>query len=98
QQGKSPADFVRELIEVQVLASKSFDEILAPIRQGFEESGMTEAELDELFTQARKEVRCVRKEKAQAALSPREKAEALRQWVAGLDRDTPLLSDEAISR
>jgi hypothetical protein len=98
QQGKSPAAFVREMIEVEVLVAKPIDEILAPIRQGFKESGMSEAELDALFTQARKEVRRERKEKAQASLSPREKVEALRQWVAGLDRNTPLLPDEAISR
>ena len=34
----------------------TFDEILAPIRKGFAESGMTEDELTELFQEARQEV------------------------------------------
>ena len=34
----------------------TFDEILAPIRKGFAESGMTEDELTELFHEARQEV------------------------------------------
>ena len=31
-------------------------------------------------------------------LSPQEKVAFLNEWIAGLKRDTPLLSDEAISR
>ena len=61
QKGKSPAAFVRELIEVEVLAAQSFDEILAPIRQGFKESGMTgeqaEAFLEDQLRQHRAEQR-----------------------------------------
>ena len=37
------------------LAEKSFDEILAPLRRNVEESGMSDEELDGLFTRARKE-------------------------------------------
>ena len=37
-------------------AKKSFDEILAPVRKGFQESGLTEEELDELLEEAREEV------------------------------------------
>jgi hypothetical protein len=36
-------------------APKSFDEILAPVREGFAECGMTEDELNELFEEARDE-------------------------------------------
>jgi len=36
-------------------APKSFDEILAPVREGFAETGMTEGELAELFEEAREE-------------------------------------------
>lgn len=61
QKGKSPAALVRELIEVEVLAAQSFDEILAPIRQGFKESGMTgeqaEAFLEDQLQQHRAERR-----------------------------------------
>jgi hypothetical protein len=34
----------------------------------------------------------------QLPLSAAEKVAFFRQWIAGLDRNTPLLSDEAISR
>lgn len=37
-------------------AEQTFDEILAPVRQGFAESGLSEAELDALFEEAREEV------------------------------------------
>lgn len=41
---------------VQKLSEKSFDEILKPFRDEVEASGMNDEELDELFTQARREV------------------------------------------
>lgn len=36
--------------------SHTFDEILAPIRRGFEESGLTEEEINALLSEAREEV------------------------------------------
>jgi hypothetical protein len=39
----------------EVALRPTIDEILAPIRQGFAESGMTEEELDHFFTEAREE-------------------------------------------
>ena len=43
---------------------RTFDEILAPIRQGFKESGRTEEEINTLLSEAREEVwRERRKEK-----------------------------------
>lgn len=36
--------------------SRTFDDILAPVRQGFAESGMTEDELAELLRESREEV------------------------------------------
>jgi hypothetical protein len=53
--GCDVAGYVERLIEKDVLASQSFDEILAPIRQGFQESGMSEDELDVLFEEARED-------------------------------------------
>ncbi len=47
------AGYVERLIEKDVLAAQPFDAILAPIRQGFQESGMSEDELDALFEEAR---------------------------------------------
>jgi hypothetical protein len=53
---KGSEELVREMIEAEILAASSFDEILAPIRQGFKESGLSEEELDTLFEEAREEV------------------------------------------
>ena len=53
--GCDVAGYVERLIEKDVLAAQSFDEILAPIRQGFQESGMSEDELDTLFEEARED-------------------------------------------
>lgn len=54
--GKTAAVYVRELVARDLKSLGSFDEILAPIRKEFAESGMTEAEWDELIEQAREEV------------------------------------------
>ena len=93
--GKTVEEYLRTVIEADVLADQSFSEILEPIRRSFDESGMSETELDTLLLQARQ---AALHAPAQPQLSPSEKATALRQWVAGLDRNTPLLSDGAISR
>lgn len=93
--GKNAEDYLRDLIQTDILSERPFSEILEPIRRSFDESGMSAAELHALFIQARMEAA---RAQAQTVLAPHEKAEALRQWVAGLDRHTPLLSDEAISR
>lgn len=42
--------------KIEKLAEKSFDEILAPIQKGFEESGMSEDEIMQMFEEAREEV------------------------------------------
>jgi hypothetical protein len=39
------------------VASRTFDEILAPIREGWQQSGMTEDEITALFQETRDEVR-----------------------------------------
>lgn len=49
--------YVERLITTDLLAATSFDEILAPIRQTFHASGMTEDEAETLFAEARAEVR-----------------------------------------
>ena len=54
--GKSSEELVREMIRAEIQAASSFDEILAPIRRGFKESGLSETELDDLFKEAREEV------------------------------------------
>jgi len=54
--GKSAEEYLRTIIEGELLSRKSFAEILEPFRRSFEASGMTEAELDALFEDAREEV------------------------------------------
>ena len=57
-------DYVASLIaeasarqdRIEALAAKPFDEILAPVRQGFKESGLAEDEIMAMFTEAREEV------------------------------------------
>lgn len=48
--------YVERLITADLLAAKSFDEILAPTRQAFQAGKQSEAEWDVLFEEARKEV------------------------------------------
>jgi hypothetical protein len=54
--GKSADEYLRILIEAELLSERSFREILAPIRQSFRESGLTEEQLDALFEDARQKV------------------------------------------
>jgi len=52
-EGKSAEEYLRMLIEVEILSKQSFSEILAPVRQSFRESGMSEDQLEALFEDAR---------------------------------------------
>jgi len=71
KEGKPLADYVESLVEegsrrrdrIDLLAEKSFDEILAPFRRNVEESGLSDEALDTLFTEARKEASRARKER-----------------------------------
>ena len=47
--------YVERLIQTDLLAAKSFDEILAPIRQTFQKSGMSEDELEIIFDDSRED-------------------------------------------
>ncbi len=49
-------DYVENIIEKELNKPKTLDEIFAPVREEFEESGMTEIELDDVIYQARREV------------------------------------------
>lgn len=59
------SQYVEWLITTDLLAAKSFDEILTPIRKTFQESGRSEDELEALFEEAREEVYQQRKAKNQ---------------------------------
>ena len=50
--GKSAEEYLRTLIEAEILSEQTFSEILASIRQSFRESGMTEEQLEALFEDA----------------------------------------------
>jgi hypothetical protein len=54
--GKSAEEYLRTLIEAEILSQQTFAEILAPIRDGFRKSGMTQDQLDALFQEAREKV------------------------------------------
>jgi hypothetical protein len=57
--------YVKKLIEKDVHPKRTFDEILAPFRQAVEKSGISDDELDSLFTEARKEVFTAKQERQQ---------------------------------
>ncbi len=62
RKGKSAGEYLRTLIEAEVLSEQSFSDILAPVRQSFRDSGMTDEQLENLFKDALTKVR--RKENA----------------------------------
>ncbi|MDQ3322336.1 MAG: hypothetical protein M3525_07890 [Acidobacteriota bacterium] len=54
--GKDIAEYIESLIEQDIDKRKTLDEILAPVRRNFAESGITEDELDELIESERQAV------------------------------------------
>ena len=56
QEGKTAEMLASELFEQAIAPGRTFDEILAPFRKEFAESGMTEEEWDALIEEAREEV------------------------------------------
>ena len=57
RQGTTPEAAALELLETAVLAQRPFEEIVEPIARSFDESGMSEEELDELVTTTQNAVR-----------------------------------------
>jgi hypothetical protein len=57
RRGTTPEAWALELLETALLAGRSFDELVEPIAQNFDESGMTEEDLDRLIKQARQAAR-----------------------------------------
>ena len=72
KEGVPLEDYVTSLVEegtkrrdrIDLLAEKPFDQILAPFRRNVKDSGVSDEELDDLFTGARKEASRARKERA----------------------------------
>jgi predicted DNA-binding protein len=71
KEGRPLEDYVESLVEegsrrrarIDLLAEKSFDEILEPFRRNVEDSGLTDEALDALFSEVRKESSRARKER-----------------------------------
>ena len=57
RQGTTPEAAALELLETAVLAQKPFEEIVEPIARSFDESGMSEEELDDLIKQTQTAIR-----------------------------------------
>ena len=57
RQGTTPEAAALELLETAVLAQKPFEEIVKPIARSFDESGMSEEDLDDLVKQTQKAIR-----------------------------------------
>jgi hypothetical protein len=62
--GRELPEYVQQVLEEHIrpspdsaMASKTFDQILAPVREGWHRSGMTEEEITALFEETRDEVR-----------------------------------------
>ncbi len=57
RQGATPEAAALELLETAVLAQRPFEEIVEPVAKSFDESGMTEEDLNDLVAQATQAVR-----------------------------------------
>ena len=57
RQGTTPEAAALELLETAVLAQKPFEEIVEPVARSFDESGMSEEELDDLVKQTNTTIR-----------------------------------------
>lgn len=56
RQGTTPEACAVELLETALLSRRPFEEIVEPIARDFDESALTEAELDDLIIRARRAV------------------------------------------
>jgi hypothetical protein len=60
--GKDVDTFIREALEVKLaIAGRSFRDIMAPVHEDFQKSGMTDEELDDLVDDAVADARATRK-------------------------------------
>lgn len=57
RQGTTPEAAALELLETAILAQKPFEDIVEPIARSFDESGISEEELDDLVKQTREAIR-----------------------------------------
>jgi hypothetical protein len=57
RQGTTPEAAALELLETALLAQKPFEQIVEPVAQSFDESGMSEEELEDVVEQTQKAIR-----------------------------------------
>jgi hypothetical protein len=65
--GQTAPEYVRSLVEQDLLADKSFDEILHPIREDIRGSEITESQLDQIVNRARQTTSNGRRSKSRKA-------------------------------
>ncbi len=58
--GKRPEQYLHDLIRADILTPRPFSEILAPFRESFRRSGLSEEEFDQLIEE---ELQAVRRER-----------------------------------
>lgn len=56
REGLSPSEYLRSLVERDLLAGGSFDQVLQPMRAAFAAGGRSEQQLDELVSAARRAI------------------------------------------
>jgi hypothetical protein len=56
EEGKTPSEYLRSLVERDLLAGGSIDEALRPMRAAFSKGRMSEGDLDRAVTEARREI------------------------------------------
>jgi len=66
EEGKTPLEYLRALVERDLQASGSFDEVLRPARAAFAKGGASEAKLDALVKAARRDLHRRRRRRARA--------------------------------
>lgn len=59
--GKSVEEYIRSIIEAEILSYQSFDDILRPTRESFAANAMTDNELDKLVDEERQAIRKVQR-------------------------------------
>jgi hypothetical protein len=57
QEGKTPSEYLRSLVERDLVAGGSFDKVLEPMRAAFAKGGMSADELDRTVSGARRNIR-----------------------------------------
>jgi len=76
QSGKDPSNYVSDMItahleRVKPQGQKAFEEILAPVWEGWRQSGMAEDEIDDLFQRELQDLRRERQERLNSQGAPR---------------------------